>query len=76
MVVLGSVEALSSSSPIIAAFARTTGANAPAGDVDDVELDDNEDVGEREEKIEDGNHDHDDQLVNKRASASFNRLFR
>ena len=66
MVVLCSVEAFSSPSPIIAAFARMAGANASAGDVDDEKLDDNEDVGEGEEKIEDDNHDHDDQLVNKR----------
>ena len=63
---LSSVEDLSSLSPIIAAFARTAGANAQAGDVDDEELNENEDVREREEKIEDENHDHDDQLVNKR----------
>ena len=50
----------------IAAFARTAGANVPAGDVDDEKLDDNEDVGEGEEGIEDENHDRDDQLVNKR----------
>ena len=66
MVVLSSVEAMSSPSPIIDAFARTAGAYAPAGDVDDEKLDDNEDEGEAEEKIEDENHDHDDQLVNKR----------
>ena len=66
MVVLSSVEAMSSPSPIINAFARTAGACAPAGDVDDEKLDDNEDEGEAEEKIEDENHDHDDQLVNKR----------
>ena len=66
MVVSRSVEALRSPSLIIAAFARTAGANAPGGDVDDEELDDSEDVGEGEEKIEDENHDHDDQLVNKR----------
>ena len=65
MVVVGSVEALGSPSPIIAAFARTAGASAPAGDVDDEELNKNKDVGEGEEKIEDENHDHDDQLVNK-----------
>ena len=35
------------------AFARTAGANAPAGDVDDEEHDENEDVEEGEEKIED-----------------------
>ena len=52
-------------SPIVAAFARTAGANVPAGDVDDEKLDDNEDVGEVEEKIEDEDHDHDDQIVNK-----------
>ena len=52
-------------SPIVAAIARTAGANVPAGDVDDEKLDDNEDVEEEEEKIEDDNHDHDDQLVNK-----------
>ena len=66
MVVLTSVETLSSPSPIIAAFARTAGANVLASDVDDEKLDDNEDVGEGEEKIEDENHDYDDQLVNKR----------
>ena len=66
MVVLTSVEALSSPPPIIAAFARTAGANVPAGDVNDERLEDNEDVGEGEENIEDENHDHDDQLVNKR----------
>ena len=66
MVVLRNVGALSSPSPIFAAFARTAGGNAPASDVDDEELDDNEDVEEGEEKIEDMNHDHDDQLVNKR----------
>ena len=41
MVVLTSVEALSSPSPIIAAFARTAGANVPAGDVNDEKLDEN-----------------------------------
>ena len=66
MVVLTSVEALSSPSPIIATFARNAGANVPAGDVDDEKLDENDDVGEGEEKIEDDNQDHDDQLVNKR----------
>uniref|UniRef100_M4BEB8 Uncharacterized protein n=1 Tax=Hyaloperonospora arabidopsidis (strain Emoy2) TaxID=559515 RepID=M4BEB8_HYAAE len=60
------VETLSSPSPIIAAFARTAGANVLESDVDDEKLDDNEDVGEGEEKIEDENHDYDDQLVNKR----------
>ena len=65
MVVLTSVEALSSPPPIIAAFARTAGANVPASDADDEKLDDNEDVGEGEEKFKDENHDHDDQLVNK-----------
>ena len=60
------VEALSSPSPIISAFARTAGANAPAGDVDDEEIVDNKDVGKGEEKIEDENYDIDDQLVNKR----------
>uniref|UniRef100_M4BLP8 Uncharacterized protein n=1 Tax=Hyaloperonospora arabidopsidis (strain Emoy2) TaxID=559515 RepID=M4BLP8_HYAAE len=65
MVALTSVEALSSPSPIIAAFSSTAGANVPAGDVDDDKLDDNEDVGEGEERIEDENHDRDDQLVNK-----------
>uniref|UniRef100_M4BDH9 Uncharacterized protein n=1 Tax=Hyaloperonospora arabidopsidis (strain Emoy2) TaxID=559515 RepID=M4BDH9_HYAAE len=64
MVVLTSVE-VSFPSPITAAFARTAGANVPAGDVDDEKLDDNEDVREGEETIEDENHDHDDQLVNK-----------
>ena len=57
---------MSSPSPIIAAFARNAGANATAGDVDDEELDDNEDVGEGEEKFEDEIYDHDDQLINKR----------
>ena len=66
MVVLSSVEALSSPSLIIAPFARTAGANSPACDVDEEELDNKEDVGEGEEKIEDENNDHDDQLVNKR----------
>ena len=56
---------MSSPSPIIATFARNAGANVPAGDVDDEKLDDNEDVEEEEEKIQDNNHDHDDQLVNK-----------
>ena len=65
MVILTSVEALSSPSQIVAAFARTAGANVPADDVDDEKHDDNEDVGEGEEKIEDENHDNDDQLVNK-----------
>ena len=64
--VLSSVEALSSPSPIIAAFARTSGANAPTGDIHDEELDDNQDGGDGEKKIEDENDDHDDQLVNKR----------
>ena len=53
MVVVGSVEALGSPSPIIAAFARTAGANAQAGDVDDEKLNENEDVREREERRED-----------------------
>ena len=65
MVVLTSVEALSSPSPIIAAIACTAGTNIPASVVYDEKLDDNEDVGEVEEKIEDKNHDHDDQIVNK-----------
>ena len=66
MVVLTSVEALSSSSPIGAAFAQTAGANVPAGNFDDEKLDDSEDVGEGKEKIKDENRDHDDELVNKR----------
>ena len=65
MVILTSVEALSFASTIIAAFTCTAGANVPAGDVNDERLEDNEDVGEGEENIEDENHDHDDQLVNK-----------
>ena len=55
---------LSSPSPIVAAFARTAGDYAPAGDVNDEELYDTEDVGEGIDKTEDRNHDHDDKLVN------------
>ena len=66
MVVLTSVESLSSPSPIIAAFARAAVANVPAVDDDDEKLDDKEDVDEDEEKNEDENREHDDQIVNKR----------
>ena len=66
MVVFINVKALSSPSPVIADFARTVDANARAGDVDDEELDDNEYVGDGEEKVEEENHDHDDEHVNKR----------
>lgn len=51
MVVLTSVEALSSPSPIIATFARAASANVPAVDDDDEKLGDNEDVERRKIRL-------------------------
>ena len=63
MVFLTNNEAFISSSRTIATFARDVSANVPAVNVDDVKLDDNKEV---EEKDGDKNHESDGRIDNKR----------